>query len=276
MAPAPLTVEHLFADLRRLGVGEGDVVMVHASLRAIGPVEGGAAGVVAALDDAVGLDGSVLMTIGARDDWAWVNGAPEAERPALLAAAEPFDAAVTPSDPDVGVLAEVFRTTPGTLVSDHPEGRFAARGRLAGALVADVPWDDYYGPGSPLARLVAHGGKVLRLGADIGTVTAIHYAEYLADVPGKRRVRRHRAVARPQGRALVVVECLDDDEGIVRYPGPDYFGVILTDYLATGAARQGMVGNAASELIEAADIVAFAARWMTEHFRRLSGGGPAA
>src|SRR3954468_2885920 len=157
--------------------------MVHASLRAIGPVEGGAAGVVAALDDAVGSEGSVLMTIGARDDWAWVNGSPEAERPALLAAAEPFDAAVTPSDPEVGVLAEVFRTTPGTLVSDHPEGRFAGRGPRAGALVADVPWDDYYGPGSPLARLVEHGGKVLRPGGDIGTVPHIHSPGYPAHCP---------------------------------------------------------------------------------------------
>ena len=199
MASGALPPEQLVADLHRLGVVQGDLVMVHASLRAIGPVDGGADGVVAALDAAVGAEGSVLMTIGARDDWAWVNEHPEHERAALLAGSVPFDATAAPADPDVGVLAEVFRTTPGTLVSDHPEGRFAGRGRRAAELVREVPWDDYYGPGSPLERLVELSGRVLRLGADIATVTLIHYAEYLAEVPAKRRVRRHRLVAAPQG-----------------------------------------------------------------------------
>jgi len=258
--------EQLVADLRRLGVVPGDLLMVHASLRAIGPVDGGAAGVVAALDAAVGAGGSLLMTIGARDDWSWVNDHPEDERAALLAGSVPFDAALAPADPDVGVLAEVFRTTPGTVLSDHPEGRFAARGRCAGALVSDVPWDDYYGPGSPLERLVEGRGKVLRLGADIDTVTLIHYAEHLADVPGKRRVRRHRLVTRPAGPVVVVVDTLDDSDGIVDHPGPDYFGLILQDFVALGGVAQGTVGGAASELIDAAELVNFAAAWMTARF----------
>ncbi len=129
-----------------------------------------------------------------------------------------------------------------------------------------MPWDDYYGPGSPLERLVEWGGKVLRMGADIGTVTLIHYAEYVAAVPAKRRVRRLRRVGTVTGPALRMVECLDDCDGIVEYPGPDYFGVIVADYLATGAARRGRVGGAASELLDARDIVDFAAGWMTEHF----------
>ena len=52
------TVEHLVADLRRLGVVEGDLLMVHASLRAIGPVLGGADGVIDALEVAVGPSGT--------------------------------------------------------------------------------------------------------------------------------------------------------------------------------------------------------------------------
>jgi hypothetical protein len=65
---------------------------------------------------------------------------------------------------------------------------------------------------------------------------------------------------------LRTVECLDDSDGIVDYPGPDYFGVILESYLATGAARRGRVGNAPSELLDARAVVEFAAGWMTEHF----------
>ncbi len=265
MAVESKSVESLTADLRRLGVGPGHVVMVHASLRAVGPVEDGAGGLIDALEAAVEPGGTLLMTLGARDDWAWVNERPEAERPGLLAEAEPFDALATPADPDNGVLAEVFRTRPGTRVSDHPEGRFGASGPRAARLVDDVPWHDYYGPGSPLERLVQAGGRVLRLGADPDTVTVIHYAEYLAAVPAKRRARRHRMVVGPAGVELRVVECLDDADGIVDHPGEDYFAVILREYLATGRASIGVVGGARSELIDAADIVRFAAAWMTEH-----------
>jgi aminoglycoside N3'-acetyltransferase len=133
-------------------------------------------------------------------------------------------------------------------------------------MVGDVPWDDYYGPGSPLQRLVEWGGRVLRLGADIDTVTLIHYAEYVTAVANKRRVRRYRKVHGESGPVVRVVECLDDSNGIVDYPGPDYFGIILSDYLAAGRGKQGMVGGASSELVDAADLVEFAAAWMARHF----------
>jgi aminoglycoside 3-N-acetyltransferase len=257
--------DHLTADLRRLGVAAGDVLMVHASLRAVGPVAGRADALVDALEAAVGPDGTLFMTLGARDDSSWVNERPEADRAELLRDAEPFDRLVTPADPDVGILAEVFRTRPRTLVSDHPEGRFGAIGRLAPTLVENVPWDDYYGPGSPLERFVRARGRVLRLGADLDTLTVLHYAEYLAAVPDKRRVRRHRVVAGRGGPEMRVVECLDDSDGIVDYPGEDYFAVILREYLATGRAATGVVGRAASELIDAADVVDFGVGWMAEH-----------
>jgi aminoglycoside N3'-acetyltransferase len=238
--------------------------MVHASLRAIGPVEGGAAGVIEALEAAVGVEGTLLMVLGARDDWAWVNERPEPERAALLRDADAFDCLTTPADPDVGTLAEVFRQRPGTMVSDHPEGRFGARGPLAATLLTDVPWNDYYGPGSPLERFLEAKGKVLRLGADLDTVTLIHYAEHLAPIAPKRRVRRHRLVAGAHDAQVRVVECLDDSDGIVDHPGEDYFAVILREYLSTGRASRGVVGDAKSELIDGTDLVAHAVAWMTE------------
>ena len=253
-------------DLTVLGVRPGDVVMVHVSLRAVGPVVGGAGGLIDALDRAVGAAGTILVNVGARNDWSWVDGHPEAERPGLLAGSEPFDPSSTPADPDNGVFAEVFRTTPGAAVSDHPEGRFAARGHQAVELTEAVPWDHYYGPGSPLARFVARGGRVLRLGADIDTVTVLHLAEYLVDLPDKRAVRRYRLVASADGPVVRTVDCLDDSDGIASFDvEDDEFGVMLTDYLATGAASVGTVGTARAELIDAADLVAFGQRWMRAH-----------
>jgi aminoglycoside N3'-acetyltransferase len=220
---------------------------------------------IAALDTAVGSHGGLLMTLGAADDWAWVNARPEAERAALLADAIPFDRLATPVEPDVGYLAEAFRTAPGTEVTDNPEGRFGARGGLAPTLLRDAPWDDYYGPGSPLAHLVELGGKVLRLGADLDTVTLLHHAEYLAKVQDKRRVTRHRRVLGPDGPIIRTVSCLDDSDGIVAWDGEDYFALILKAYLADGRGARGTVGGAPSELLDAADLLAFGVDWMARN-----------
>lgn len=243
MGRDPWTVARLVTDLRQLGVSERDVLMVHASLRRVGPVDGGAAAVIDALETAIGADGTLLMTLGAVDG-------------------EPFDCLTTAADPDVGVLAEVFRASSGTVVSDHPEGRFGARGRLAEALVRDVPWDDYYGPDSPLERFVRARGRVLRLGADIDTVTLLHFAEYCVPLAGKRRVVRHPTIVTAEGLEVATIDSLDDSHGIVDHPGDDYFGVILREFIAAGGGSTGVVGDATGELFDAADFVDFGVAWM--------------
>jgi aminoglycoside N3'-acetyltransferase len=240
------TVAELAGDLAALGVRPGGAVMVHASLRRIGAVEGGPQGVIAAIDAAVGPEGGWMMTLGAANDWEWVNQRPEAERAALLAEAVPFDPLATPAEPDVGHLAEAMRQHPGTVVSDHPEGRFAARGAPAAALLRDPPWNDYYGPGSPLQHLCD--------------------AEYLVPLAEKRRVVRHRRVLGPAGPVVRTVSCLDDSDGIVAWAGEDYFATILKAYLADGRGARGRVGGAASELLDARDLVAFGVDWMACHF----------
>ncbi len=260
------TIAELAGDLAALGVRPGDAVMAHASLRRIGPVEGGPQGVIAALDAAVGPDGGWMMVLGAANDWDWVNERPEAERAALLADAEPFDPLETAAEEDVGHLAEAMRQHAGTMVTDHPEGRFAARGALAATLLRDPPWDDYFGPGSPLAHLCELGGKVLRMGADPDTVTLLHHAEYLVPLADKRRALRHRRVLGPDGPVIRTVSCLDDSDGIVAWEGEDYFATILKAYLADGRGARGSVGGAVSELLDARDLVAFGAGWMARHF----------
>jgi aminoglycoside N3'-acetyltransferase len=262
--------ERLRQDLASLGVKPGDLLMVHASLRKLGLArtdhgEGGADLILDALDHAVGPDGTILMVLGAEYAMDWVNLRPEAERAALLAGTPAFDYRNAPVLPEVGWLAEAFRRRPGTIVSDNPSGRFGARGARAGALLANAPWHDYYGPGSPLQKLCEWGGKILRMGANADTITALHYAEYLADLPDKRRTRWDYMLAGENGPHHFYTACLDDGAGIARWDGEDYFAVITKAYLRLGQHRGGSVGNAVSELIDAADMVAFGARWMEEN-----------
>jgi aminoglycoside N3'-acetyltransferase len=261
----------LQGELAALGVRGGDVAMVHVSLRKMGLARsqfgaGGPGLLLDALEAAVGPDGTLMMILGSDYSHDWVNSKPVEERARLLAGTPPFDASTASVLPEVGWFAEVFRRAPGTLLSDNPSGRFAARGRRAAELLRDQPWNDYYGPGSPLQKLCEAGGKVLRLGADPETVTVLHYAEYLVHVPSKRRTRWDYIVQGAEGPRHVWIECLDDSNGIVDWQGEDYFALITKAYLATGGARQGVVGRAPSELIDAAAFAAFGASWMEKNF----------
>ena len=81
---------------------------------------------------------------------------------------------------------------------------------------------------------------------DPDTVTALHFAEYLADLPEKKRTRWDYLLATDQGPRHVWIDCLDDSAGIAAWDGEDYFAVILKAYLAEGRARTGQVGIAQS------------------------------
>ena len=267
-----MTGERLTEDLRALGVRPGDLLMIHASLRKIGLAstehgEGGAELLLDALEAAVGSNGTLLMLLGTDYPLDWVNQRPAGDRAALLAGTEPFDPKAAAAMPQVGWLAEAFRRRPDTIVTDNPSGRFGASGRLAQALLENAPWHDYYGPGSPLERLCDQRGRILRLGADPDTVTVLHYSEYLADLPEKRRTQWDFLVRTADGARHMATQCLDDSAGIVEWEVEDYFALILKAYLALGRHREGRVGNARSELIDAADIVRFGTGWMERHLR---------
>lgn len=266
-------VRKLVDDLKRLGVAGGSIVMLHASLRALGcarsqGVERGAEQLLDAVTEVLGPTGTLLMVLGTESPNEWVNEQPVAERSRLLLErGVPYDPRTAPVLPEVGWVAEAFRQRAGTLVSSNPSGRFAACGARAAELLRDQPHDDYYGPGSPLDKLCAAGGHVLRLGAGADTTTVLHYAEYLAEIPDKRRTRWDYVVHGPAGPQHVFVQCLDDANGIVAWEGDDYFALILGQYLALGRHRAGRVGQAPSELIDAKDLVRFGATWMEANLR---------
>ena len=94
-------------------------------------------------------------------------------------------------------------------------------------------------------------------------MTALHYAEYLAELPNKTRTRWDYVIADSGGVPRHVwIDCLDDSRGIADWDGDDYFVDILQAYLALDRHREGQVGKARSELLDAADLVDFGTRWM--------------
>jgi aminoglycoside 3-N-acetyltransferase len=257
-----ITRVDLTAGLARLGVAAGDIVMVHAACRAVGPVLGGADAIIAALRDAVGAEGTVMAYL----DWeaAWEDfkdehgRIPAALRPHVL----PFDPALTRAARQNGTLPEFLRTTPGARRSANPGASVAALGARADWLTADHPMDYGYGPGTPLARLVEARGKVLMLGAPLDTMTLLHHAEHLAKLPGKRIIRTEVPFETADGVLWRMIEEFDTSDPCVPALPDNFIERIVTAYLATGAGRQGKVGQADSVLVEAAEIVPFAVGWM--------------
>ena len=238
------TSDSLLRDLSSLPIEKSSALMLHASLRKIGPIEGGAD---VLLDTILKLlpDGSpLLMPLGSNDS-------------------DVFDAESSPADVQIGALAEIFRRRKATVVNDHVAGRFGTIGKSSSELLNPTPLHDYLGPGSVLDRFTQRNGSVLRIGADPDTVTLTHYAEYLADIPNKRRIKKRylRSDTGPQ-----VIESLDDCNGIVEWDEGDYFTHILNDFVKTGQLSVGKVGNARAELFKAKDFIQFSVKWLETVF----------
>src|SRR5829696_7384456 len=183
-----VTRSSLAADLGRLGVRPGGVLMVHTRMSALGWVVGAAETVVRALLDALGPDGTLVAYASWEEHVYHAEDRPPAHRAAYATEPPVFDPATGEVDRDYGRIPERIRTSPGAERSFHPEGeRRRGRAPRAGAR-RDHPPDDGYGAASPFARLVEAGGQVLLLGAALDTLTILHHAEASARVPRKRRV----------------------------------------------------------------------------------------
>jgi aminoglycoside 3-N-acetyltransferase len=261
--PEPfVTRADLRADLERLGLRPGDQVMAHGALSKVGRLLNGPDAVIGALLDAVSPGGTVL----AYTDWDArydelldAHGrVPDRWRPHI----PPFDARASRAIRDNGALPEFLRTTPGALRSGNPGASVAALGARAGWFTADHPLDYGYGAGSPLAKLVEAGGKVVLIGAPLDTITLLHHAEHLADLRGKRVIRYEVPFATDHGVEWRSLEEFDTGDPVVDGFADDYFAEIVTDFLATGEGARGHVGKADSVLVDARAVCAFAVAWM--------------
>jgi len=243
-----------FADI---GIAAGDAVFVHAGLRSVGTVLGGVDALIAALRDAVGSQGTILGYC----DWQSGEEIYE-EEPGLRSHVLPFDPSASRSIRDNGAFPEMLRTTPGALRSASPGASCTALGARAAWFTADHALDYGYGPQSPFGKLVEASGKVLMLGAPLDTMTLLHHAEHLADIPNKR-IKRYEAPILVDGQTVWrQFEEFDTSQTVVDGLADDYFAIIVEAFLASGQGRRGTIGFAPCVLVSAPAIVAFAVDWL--------------
>jgi aminoglycoside 3-N-acetyltransferase len=256
------TRHSLAADLNALGLKMNDAVLVHAGLRSVGPILGGPDMLIDALIDCVRPGGTIL----AYCDWQFDErdlrpGQPRDQVPAF----EPNRSRATR---DNGAFPELLRTTPGAWRSENPGASCAALGGQAEWFCADHALDYGYGPQSPFGKLVEAGGKTLLIGAPHDTMTLLHHAEHLADIPGKR-VRRFNAPILVEGEKVWrAFEEFDTADPVVEGLADDYFAAVVGEFLATGQGRTGKVGEADCVLVPAREMVRFACNWLESRYRR--------
>jgi aminoglycoside 3-N-acetyltransferase len=247
-------------DFRKLGVTPGDTVMLHASVRAVGEVAGGPDQIHLALKDALTEEGTLIMYASCPSYYDEVGRghlSPDQERE-ILEKLPPFDPATARAQRDNGTLVEFFRTYPGCIVNAHV-ARFAVWGRNAGNLIAGQPWNYAFGHGSVLERFVERGGRILLLGCDHDTVTFLHYAEHIVDIPGKRVARFKVPVEENGGRVWRDMEEFDTSDAGAHPNWPSRFFARLVDgYLEQTGNAGGRVGNASSFLLDARGLLLFA------------------
>lgn len=259
--PVIWTRSRLRRDLERLGIEPGDIVMAHAALRQVGPILGGPDSLISALRDVLGPDGTLMVYTdwngGDHNIWDKNGSVPDAIKAEIM----PFDPDLSRSTRFNGALVELVRTTPGARRSLNAGASCSALGAHAEWLLEDHALDYGYGEHSPFAKLVEAGGKVLMIGAPLDTMTLLHHAEHLADIPGKR-VKRYESPFLWDGEVVWRwVEEFDTSDPVVEGLPDDYFATIVDAFLETGG-RRGAIGGAASVLVPAADIMQFGVNWL--------------
>lgn len=235
--------EWLISGLRDLGLGAGDVVLVHTSLRGLGLVEGGADAVLDALLSVVGEDGTVLFPTltGSSDD-------SPVKPPAI-------NLATTPCASWVGIMPEVARRRSGAMRSIHPTHSVVAHGAnqekwTAGHELGHTPCDE----ASPYFRLMEEGGKILLLGGvDQDSNTALHCIEELAAVPYHLQSDITEGTVRlPNGETVVVRNRLHLWRS--RYGSKNLkrdFNVVTAPLVAAGYLQTAKIGRSTSTIIDA-------------------------
>lgn len=159
---APISQATLRGAIDEVTGGGCDILYVHSGLSSLGHVLGGPDGAIEILQDVC--ETLFLPT----HTYCYPD---EAGAPGPV-----YDRALTRSE--MGLLAETFWRSPGVLRSIHSTHSLAAKGPLAGEILADhYEAETPCGDGTPYSRLVHRRGAALMLGVSFRYYTPFHTAE---------------------------------------------------------------------------------------------------
>ena len=154
--------------LDKLGLRQGDTVLVHSSFNPYSGFQGSPENLIDVFLKTVGPEGNLLM----------VSLPYSTSSISYLQKLKLFDVRKTPSR--MGMISELFRRRPGVLRSLHPTHPMLAYGPKAEWIVAGHE-DCLYpcGPGTPFEKLAQLNGKILFFYVGFTYLTFFHYLEHL-------------------------------------------------------------------------------------------------
>ena len=252
--------QDILAALKKIGISEGQTIMVHTSLSSMGFVCGGAQIVIEALLESVGTDGTVMMPT-----QSWKNLDPTAgvhwEEPEewwqIIRDNWPaYHKDITPTN-TMGAVAEMFRKWPGTLRSDHPARSVAANGKYAAYLTQGHDLSNIFGEGSPIGKIYELDGYVLLIGVGYDKNTSLHLADVRADYPGKHASTEYSAVTENGQRGWKEYRTL--------YVDGEDFEEIGEAFENSHSVQKVTLGNATLTLMKQRELVDFAVKWIEQY-----------
>jgi aminoglycoside 3-N-acetyltransferase len=221
-----ITKRDIVQGLNKLGLSQGDHVIVHSSLGSFGQVTGGVKTVIDALLEVVGKDGTIMVpTFGCTDDV--------------------FDSAK--SQTNLGAVPRAVWTRKQAFRSRHPLASVAAIGKQAQWLIKDHENSGTaHGVDTPYTKIAEIDGKILLLGVDQDRSTFLHAAEELAGLP----------YLKPEKGAYV------DNYGNIRkkiwqyFPGPHRNFIGLQSWLESiGLIKKIRIGSCLAQLMPAKEML---------------------
>ena len=255
----PLTSASITDDLRALGIQQGDILLVHSSLSSLGWVCGSAVAVIDALLASVGSEGTLCMPAHSGENSEpskWENPPVPPEWCEIIRKNMPaYRAEVSPTR-GMGKIAELFRSYPGTVRSDHPQVSFTANGKQSAEITKNHPLTPQFGMDSPLGALYRLNAKILLLGVGYGNCTSFHLSETMWE-----------AMPQMQSGACIFQDGLpqwvpfEDYD----YDSDDFEQIGAALESETNIARIGTIGNAVCHLLPVKEGVDFALNWIEKN-----------
>jgi aminoglycoside 3-N-acetyltransferase len=239
-----LTFEQLVDGFRKLGVMEGDTLLVHSSYKSFGEVDGGPATVNRALEAALGTDkdGTLIMPT---FNFDFNKG-------------EAWDVRTTPSK--MGVLTELVRKDPRAKRVFHPFYSFAILGKHAEMLGA-LRYKSAYERDSVFGKLRDLDGKIMVIGLSYNnSMTFFHHIEQMEGVDYRFLKQFTGQVTDENGNTYTdTFEMLvrDIDKGVLTMVDP--MGALMEEQ---GVIQSAKIGEADVKLMKANEVYEFTAREM--------------